>query len=74
MTPSIANALSPMLRFTKSVNVVVITFYKDYVVNDSGRGIHFSPGQEAPHYTPSPCIESIDVVINASDVDNVVGD
>ena len=49
---SVVNALSPILRFTKSVDVVVITPHIDNVVDDGRGGNNKISGQIAPHCPP----------------------
>ena len=48
MTLSIANALSPILRLTKSVDVVIITPDVDDSVESSGGGEHSTFGHVIP--------------------------
>jgi len=72
MTLSIANALSPMLRLTKSVDVVIITPCIDDLVGDGRGRPHRAPGRIAQHFRPVRRIEGVDIVVIAPDVDGSV--
>jgi hypothetical protein len=52
---------------------VVIAPYVDDSVGDSGEGAHIAIGIVAPHFRPGCCIEGIDVMITASNVNDSVG-
>jgi len=74
MTLSVANALSPILRFTNSIDVVVATPYINDAVSDGGRRSHSTIGCVIPHLCPSCRIEGVKVPAVASHIDHAVGD